>query len=55
LPEVRGQIILLVWIRHESIVGCHHGNVQMDEIFQERRSVILSFARRNYRLLAESP
>jgi hypothetical protein len=37
LPPVRCQIILLVWVRNQGVVGSHHGNVQVEEILQERR------------------
>ena len=32
LPELGREIILLVRIWNERIVGCHHGNVQVDKI-----------------------
>jgi hypothetical protein len=35
LPEFGGQIILLVWIWNQGIVGCHHGDVQVDEVSEE--------------------
>jgi hypothetical protein len=52
LPELRGEIILLVGIRNQSVVGCHHGNVQVDEILQERRSVCSGISCRYCDLLA---
>lgn len=39
LPELGRQIILLIWIRDEGIVGRHHCDIEMDEIFEERRLV----------------
>jgi hypothetical protein len=39
LPELRGEVILLVRIRDQSVVGGHHRNIQMDEILEERRFV----------------
>lgn len=39
LPELRGKIILLVWIRDECVIRSHHGHVQMNKILQERRLV----------------
>lgn len=46
LPELRSKVILLVWIRDEGIVRCHHSHVQVDEVAQERRLVGASVARR---------
>lgn len=45
LPECRGQVILLVGIRDERVVGCHHGNVEMDEVLEEGRLVVTWVAR----------
>lgn len=39
LPELRGEVILLVRIRDKSIVGRHHSDIQMDKILPERRLV----------------
>ena len=44
LPELRGQIILLVRVRNQCVVGGHHGNVQVDKILEERRSVRVGVA-----------
>lgn len=39
LPKLRGEVILLIWVGYESIVRCHHGNVEMDEVLEERRLI----------------
>lgn len=39
LPKFRGEIILFIWVRNQRIVGRHHGNIQMNKVFQERRLV----------------
>lgn len=39
LPELRGKIILFVGVRDKRIVGCHHGDVEMHEIAEERRFI----------------
>ena len=39
LPELRGQVVLLVWVGHEGIVGGHHGDVEVDEVAEEWRLV----------------
>lgn len=51
LPELRGQIVLLVRVRDESVVGCHHGDVQVDEVLEERRLVRSSISSGYYGLL----
>jgi len=47
LPPLGGKVILLVWIWDQGIVGGHHGNIEMDEILKERRSVGTRVAGRN--------
>jgi hypothetical protein len=32
LPELRREIILLIWVRNESVVRRHHRNIEMNEI-----------------------
>lgn len=39
LPPLRGKVVLLVRVGNQSIVGCHHGNVEMNEVVKERRLV----------------
>ena len=36
LPEVGSEIVLLVGVGHESVVGRHHGHVEVDEVAEER-------------------
>ena len=36
LPEAGGEIVLLVGVRNKGVVGRHHGNVEMDEVLEER-------------------
>jgi hypothetical protein len=31
-PEFGGEVILLVGVRNKSVVGGHHGDVEMDEV-----------------------
>jgi hypothetical protein len=45
LPELRSQIVLLVWIWDKGIVRGHHSHVQMNEILEERRLVGSSIGR----------
>lgn len=45
LPECGSEIILLVWIGDKGVVRSHHGNVEVDEILQERRLVVTRVAR----------
>lgn len=54
LPELRGQVILLVWVGDQSVVRSHHGNVQVDEIFQERRLVRARVTRRHYEFIVSN-
>lgn len=37
LPPEGGEVVLLVWVWYEGVVGGHHGNVQVKEIPQEWR------------------
>jgi hypothetical protein len=39
LPRLGGEVVLFIWIRDESIVGSHHGNVEVDEVAEEGRFV----------------
>lgn len=39
LPELRGEIVLFVWVRDQSVVGRHHGDVEMHEVAEEGRLV----------------
>mgnify|MGYP005989195533 CR=1 FL=1 len=39
LPPLGGQVVLLIGIRNQGVVGGHHGNVQVDEVVEERRLV----------------
>lgn len=39
LPELRGQVVLLVGVRHQRIIRCHHGNVEVNKVLQERRLI----------------
>jgi hypothetical protein len=45
LPETGSQIILLVGIRNKGVVGCHHSNVEVDKVLEERRLVVTRVAR----------
>ena len=36
LPELRGEVVLLVGIGDEGVVGGHHGNVEVEEVSEER-------------------
>ena len=44
LPEGGGEIILLVGVWYERVVGSHHGDIEVDEILPERRLVVSRFA-----------
>lgn len=52
LPVHRCQVILLVRVRNESIVGGHHGDVEMDEVLEERRLVLARVTGGNYGMSA---
>lgn len=39
LPRGGGEVVLLVGVRNEGVVGGHHCNVEVDEIAEERRLV----------------
>jgi hypothetical protein len=52
LPKLGSEVVLLVWIGDQSVVRGHHGNVQVDEILQERRFVGSGISSRYYELLA---
>lgn len=47
LPPLRSQVILLVGIRHQGIVGSHHGNIEVDEIVDKGRLVNAGVAGRH--------
>lgn len=47
LPPLRGEVVLLVRVRHESVVRRHHSDIQVDEIVEERRLVLARVARGN--------
>jgi hypothetical protein len=46
LPPLGSKVILLIRVRNQSVVGCHHGNVQVDEVMEEGRLVNASLSRR---------
>lgn len=48
LPELRGKVILLIRIRHESVVGGCHCDVEMDEVLEEGRFVRIGVSSRYY-------
>jgi hypothetical protein len=52
LPELRGQIVLLVWIWDKCVIRGHHSHVQVDEILEEGGLVGSSIGSRYYDLLA---
>jgi hypothetical protein len=37
LPELGGEVVLLVRVGDEGVVGRHHGDIQMDEVLEEGR------------------
>ena len=39
LPELGGEVVLLVRVRDEGVVGGHHGDVEVDEVVEEGRLV----------------
>lgn len=39
LPPLGGQVVLLVGIGNQGVVGGHHGDVQVDEVVEKRRLV----------------
>lgn len=39
LPPLGSKIILLVGIRDQSVVGCHHSDIQVNKVVEERRFV----------------
>ena len=47
LPPLRGEVVLLVWVWDESVVGGGHGDVQVDEVLEERRLVGVGISRRD--------
>lgn len=53
-PELGSEIILLVRVWDKSIVGGHHGNIQMNEILQEWRLIGSSIGGGYYNMLAIS-
>ena len=46
LPESRSKVVLLVGIGDEGVVGGHHGDIEVDEVLEERRLVVTRVARR---------
>lgn len=32
LPELGGEVVLFIGIRHQGVVGCHHGYVEVHEV-----------------------
>ena len=32
LPELRGEVVLFIGIRHQGVVGCHHGYVEVHKV-----------------------
>lgn len=47
LPPLRGQVILLVGIRHQGVVGSHHCDIEVNEIVDEGRLVNTGVAGRH--------
>lgn len=47
LPPLRGQIVLLIRIRHKGVVGCHHGYVEMDKVVNEGRLINIGITLRD--------
>jgi hypothetical protein len=39
LPWCRGKVVLLVGVGDKSVVGSHHGNVEVDKVAEEGRLV----------------
>lgn len=46
LPESRSKVVLLVGVGDEGVVGGHHGDIEVDEVLEERRLVVTRVARR---------
>jgi len=46
LPPLGSKVILLIGIGNQSVVGCHHSDVQVDKVVKERRLVHASLSRR---------
>lgn len=46
LPPLGGQVILLVRVGYQSIVGRHHGNVEVNKVVDEWRLVLARLCRR---------
>ena len=40
LPEAGGEVVLLIRIGDQGVVGGHHGNIEMNEILEEWRPVV---------------
>lgn len=47
LPWLGGKVVLLVWVWDQSVVGRHHGDVEVDEVTPEWRLVRAWVSRRN--------
>lgn len=48
LPELGGEVVLLVGVRDEGVVRGHHGDVEMDKILEEWRLVRAGVTSGNY-------
>ena len=46
MPESRSKVVLLVGVGDEGVVGGHHGDIEVDEVLEERRLVVTRVARR---------
>jgi hypothetical protein len=45
LPELGGEIVLLVGVGHQRVVRGHHSNVQVNKVLEEWRLVVTGVAR----------
>ena len=52
LPEVGSEIVLFVGVGDESVVGGHHGDVEVDEVAKERGFVGAGVPGGNWMVLA---
>ena len=46
MPEGRGEVVLLVGVGDQRVVGSHHGDVQVDKVLEEGRLVVTGVASR---------
>lgn len=53
LPELRCKVILLVWIRNESVVRGHHCNVKVKKVPDEGGFVGARIARRDCKIVSD--